>query len=148
MRPLGCPGSLHFRWAEYAPVKVHSMWDCYSDSIQEHFSHTSFNVTRWTHRWVWQQEGPYPVVLPARSELTPIGLKLSLWSCGHEPCTGSSWRVAGQGLHQKIRAAHWTRWKPAAPPLFLVDAYDRISIWFSHSYLFIPYSPDKKKNHV
>lgn len=22
MRPLGCPGSLHFRWTEYAPVKV------------------------------------------------------------------------------------------------------------------------------
>lgn len=120
-----------------------SMWECNRTSIHEPYNHTNYHVT---HQWVWQWEGPYLVVLPVRSELKPSGSELSLWSCGRELCTGSSWTVAGQDLHQKIQVAHWTRWKPTVPPLFQLDACNRINTWISQSSQFIPYSSNKKAN--
>lgn len=86
-----------------------------------------FRVTEWTHQWVWLWEEPCLLVRPVRSGPKPTGSELSLWSCGLELCTGSSWRVVGWGWHQKIQGALWTRWKPAAPPLFLLDACEKIN---------------------
>lgn len=72
----------------------------------------------WTHLWVWQWEEPYFLVSPARSEPKPTGSRPSLWHCERELCTGSNWRAAGRGSHQKTPAAPRTRWTPGALPLF------------------------------